>query len=97
MKKVASFLTLILTSLFFITGCGSLLYSAILYGNANEWIKESFAGENLTRKTSYYNEARQEYFWSNDEIYPKKEHLLLKIKKHMAKFLLQWNLKKKIH
>ncbi|MDE7405423.1 MAG: hypothetical protein K2M89_00930 [Clostridiales bacterium] len=73
MKKVIQSIAIIVVGLFIMTGCrtgnGNIAYNAVLY-NADNWINEDFANDNMIRNIHYYDDEHNEIIFTNDESYP---------------------------
>ena len=56
-KIICVGVVLVIMTLGLFAGCGNqLLYNAVLYSNAKEWMNEEFLKKNLTRGSQYVNE-----------------------------------------
>lgn len=69
MKKIILGLMLMFMSSLIMMGCSNLSYNAKLY-NADNWINNDFADNNLIRNVYYSRSDSDEKFFSDDETYP---------------------------
>ena len=75
--KLKALSTVIVCCLAFsLFGCGNLSYNAKLY-NADTWINNDFADNNLIRNVYYSQSDSDEKFFSDDETYPESRTFII--------------------